>query len=144
MPFTRTKSRGKEQASFSDDKYWEPSMIRQESCSVAGLAIKRWTANNSTLSFEESQEAYDLHLLKMGKKFSKKYPTNIYKLNKVSIIYQACGSSRALLLFLKNRKFVKLTNFTLFSAHLKFSTGHSKFSQLKIRLLSIKALMHTF
>ena len=50
----RTKSRGKEQSSICEDKYWEPSMIRQESQSVAGLAIKRWTANNSTLSFEES------------------------------------------------------------------------------------------
>ena len=60
-------------------------MIRQESQSVAGLAIKRWTANNSTLTFEESQDVYDLHLLKMGKKFSKQYTTNIYKLNKVSI-----------------------------------------------------------
>ena len=86
QPLNRTKSRGKEQTSISDDKLWEPSMIRQESQSVAGLAIKRWTANNSTLSFEESQEAYDLHLLKMGKKFSKKYPTNIYKLNKVSCL----------------------------------------------------------
>ena len=57
---------------------------RQESPPIASLTLKRWTANNSALSFEENQEAYDLHMLKMGKKFSKKYSTNIYKLNKVS------------------------------------------------------------
>ena len=60
-------------------------MIRQESASIASLALKRWTANNSSLEFEESQEAYDLHMLKMGKKLSKQYPTNIYKLNKVRL-----------------------------------------------------------
>ena len=75
---------------FGVDSKAEPSMIRQDSqpSSLASLALKRWAANNSAMAFEDCQEAYDMHMLRMSKKLSKQYSTNIYKLNKVSQLWE--------------------------------------------------------
>ena len=50
---SKSKSKDEKTGSF-EEQNWEPSFIKQESASIASLAIKRWTANNSTASFEES------------------------------------------------------------------------------------------
>ncbi len=49
-------------------------------------ALQRWASqkSHSTLQFEDSMASHDMHMLKMGKRFSKIFPFNIYKLNHVS------------------------------------------------------------
>lgn len=53
-------------------------------------AVMRWQAEQfiQTDSFEDKLTKFDLHLMKIGKQMSKKYPTNVYKLNKCALLIQ--------------------------------------------------------
>ena len=58
-------------------------------------ALSRWRAETekSEMSlFEDRLTQFDLYLMKIGKRMSKMYPTNIYKLNKVSHLRGLWGS----------------------------------------------------
>ena len=57
---------------------------------LAQRVMKRWHGNqtHSTGQFEEAMADYDVHMLRMGKRFSKSYSLNIYKLNQVSYLLQ--------------------------------------------------------
>jgi hypothetical protein len=45
--------------------------------------MDRWISKPHT-AFEESLEAYDVSMLRLGKQMCKRYVTNIYQLNRVS------------------------------------------------------------
>jgi hypothetical protein len=71
----------------------DSSMIASPQLSIGSSALNRWKSMNSdknsgvdvkSAADHDIMEDYDFHMMRMGKKMSKVYPTNIYKLNRVS------------------------------------------------------------
>jgi len=70
----------------------DSSMNASPQLSIGSSALNRWKSmtsdKDSGVDFKsvdhDIMEEYDLHMMRMGKKMSKTYPTNIYTLNRVS------------------------------------------------------------
>ena len=55
-----------------------------EKLEVSCKVLERWGRVKGG-EFDDRVTQFDLHLMRVGKKMSKIYPTNVYKLNKVSV-----------------------------------------------------------